>query len=128
MNGRFVPAQPVASFHQRRQSREHSRPKPRTLPYWADTGTSTGRLMIAVLGGLADAERDLISTRTAAEGRSRAKAKGSRWADPRHSPRRCRRRSADGARDSPVAVLTFVAGRGVHISLLRVLSASIIGR
>src|SRR3954467_13776114 len=35
---------------------------------WADTGTSTGRLMIAVLGGLADVERDLIRTRTA-EGR-----------------------------------------------------------
>jgi DNA invertase Pin-like site-specific DNA recombinase len=30
---------------------------------WADTGT--GRLMIAVLGGLADVERDLIRTRTA---------------------------------------------------------------
>ena len=27
---------------------------------WADTGTSTGRLMIAVLGALADVERDLI--------------------------------------------------------------------
>ena len=38
---------------------------------WADTSTSTGRLMIAVLGGLADVERDLIRTRTA-EGRSRA--------------------------------------------------------
>ncbi len=32
---------------------------------WADTATSTGRLMIAVLGGLADVERDLIRTRTA---------------------------------------------------------------
>ena len=32
---------------------------------WADTGTSTGRLMIAVLGGLANVERDLIRTRTA---------------------------------------------------------------
>src|SRR5438270_11902381 len=42
---------------------------------WADTGTSTGRLMLAVLGGLADVERDLIRTR-AAEGRSRAKAQG----------------------------------------------------
>jgi hypothetical protein len=40
---------------------------------WADTGTSTGRLMLAVLGGLADVERDLIRTRTA-EGRSRATA------------------------------------------------------
>src|SRR6201997_2953024 len=42
---------------------------------WADTGTSTGRLMRAVLGGLADVERDLIRTRTA-EGRSRAKTQG----------------------------------------------------
>jgi DNA invertase Pin-like site-specific DNA recombinase len=42
---------------------------------WADTTISTGRLMIAVLGGLADVERDLIRTRTA-EGRSRAKARG----------------------------------------------------
>ena len=42
---------------------------------WADTGTSTGRLMLAVLGGLADVERDLIRSRTA-EGRSRAKAQG----------------------------------------------------
>jgi DNA invertase Pin-like site-specific DNA recombinase len=41
---------------------------------WADTGTSTGRLMIAVLGGLADVERDLIRTRTA-EDRNRAKLK-----------------------------------------------------
>jgi DNA invertase Pin-like site-specific DNA recombinase len=42
---------------------------------WADTATSTGRLMLAVLGGLADVERDLIGTRTA-EGRSRARAQG----------------------------------------------------
>jgi DNA invertase Pin-like site-specific DNA recombinase len=48
---------------------------------WADTGTSTGRLMIAVLGGLADVERDLIRTRTA-EGRSRAKAQGKHMGHP----------------------------------------------
>lgn len=36
---------------------------------WADTSTSTGRLMIAVLGGLADVERDLIRTRSV-EGRA----------------------------------------------------------
>jgi DNA invertase Pin-like site-specific DNA recombinase len=35
---------------------------------WADTSTSTGRLMIAVLGGLADVERDLIRTRTSERG------------------------------------------------------------
>jgi DNA invertase Pin-like site-specific DNA recombinase len=48
---------------------------------WADTSTSTGRLMIAVLGGLADVERDLIRTRTA-EGRSRAKARGQHMGRP----------------------------------------------
>jgi DNA invertase Pin-like site-specific DNA recombinase len=48
---------------------------------WTDTGTSTGRLMLAVLGGLADVERDLIRTRTA-EGRSRATAQGKRMGRP----------------------------------------------
>src|SRR3954470_3925934 len=48
---------------------------------WADTSTSTGRLMLAVLGGLADVERDLIRTRTA-EGRSRAKARGTHMGRP----------------------------------------------
>ena len=48
---------------------------------WADTGTSTGSLMLAVLGGLADVERDLIRTRTA-EGRSRAKAQGKQMGRP----------------------------------------------
>jgi DNA invertase Pin-like site-specific DNA recombinase len=46
---------------------------------WADTGTSTGRLMLAVLGGLADVERDLIRTRTAGTAPS---SKASIWADP----------------------------------------------
>ena len=48
---------------------------------WADTGTSTGRLMLAALGGLADVERDLIRTRTA-EGRSRATAQGKHMGRP----------------------------------------------
>jgi DNA invertase Pin-like site-specific DNA recombinase len=48
---------------------------------WADTATSTGRLMLAVLGGLADVERDLIRTRTA-EGRTRAKARGQHMGRP----------------------------------------------
>jgi DNA invertase Pin-like site-specific DNA recombinase len=47
---------------------------------WGDTGTSTGRLMLAVLGGPADVERNRIPTRTA-EGRSRSRRKGGRWAD-----------------------------------------------
>jgi DNA invertase Pin-like site-specific DNA recombinase len=48
---------------------------------WADTGTSTGRLMLAVLGALADVERDLIRTRTA-EGRSRAQQRGQHMGRP----------------------------------------------
>src|SRR5271155_4982059 len=50
---------------------------------WADTGTSTGRLMLAVLGGLTDVERDLIRTRTA-EGRSRAQKRGQHMGRPRN--------------------------------------------
>ena len=42
---------------------------------WADTTTPHGRLMLTVLGGLAEFERELIKTRTG-EGRERAKAKG----------------------------------------------------
>ncbi|GAA09417.1 DNA resolvase [Acetobacter tropicalis NBRC 101654] len=49
---------------------------------WVDTATSTGRLMLAVLGGLADVERDLIRIRTA-EGRARAIEQGRRMGRPR---------------------------------------------
>jgi DNA invertase Pin-like site-specific DNA recombinase len=45
---------------------------------WADTTTPHGRLMLTVLGGLAEFERHLILSRTA-EGRSRAKARGVRF-------------------------------------------------
>ena len=40
-----------------------------------DTTTAHGRLMLTVLGGLAEFERELIRARTG-EGRERAKAKG----------------------------------------------------
>ena len=67
---------------------------------WADTSTSTGRLMIAVLGGLADVERDLIRTRTA-EGRSRAKGRGQHMGrPPKLTPQQqaeARQRRAEGA-------------------------------
>jgi DNA invertase Pin-like site-specific DNA recombinase len=42
---------------------------------WADTTTAHGRLMLTVLGGLAEFERELIRARTG-EGRARAKAQG----------------------------------------------------
>ena len=42
---------------------------------WADTTTAHGRLMVTVLGGLAEFERELIHSRTS-EGRKRAVARG----------------------------------------------------
>lgn len=42
---------------------------------WADTTTAHGRLMLTVLGGLAEFERELIRARTG-EGREHAKARG----------------------------------------------------
>ena len=48
---------------------------------WADTTTPHGRLLLVVLGGLAEFERDLIRTRTG-EGRTRAKARGVRLGRP----------------------------------------------
>jgi DNA invertase Pin-like site-specific DNA recombinase len=45
---------------------------------WADTTTAHGRLMLTVLGGLAEFERELIRARTD-EGRKRAQARGVRF-------------------------------------------------
>jgi DNA invertase Pin-like site-specific DNA recombinase len=67
---------------------------------WADTTTPHGRLMLTVLGGLAEFERDLISARTS-EGRERAKARGVKFGrKPKlteHEKREAiRRRDRDG--------------------------------
>jgi DNA invertase Pin-like site-specific DNA recombinase len=48
---------------------------------WADTTTPHGRLMLTILGGLAEFERELIRARTG-EGRKRAKARGVRFGRP----------------------------------------------
>jgi DNA invertase Pin-like site-specific DNA recombinase len=48
---------------------------------WADTTTPHERLMLAVLGGLAEFERDLIRARTT-EGRKRAVARGVKLGRP----------------------------------------------
>src|SRR5271166_5031375 len=48
---------------------------------WADTTTSHGRLMLTVLAGLAEFERDLLRARTG-EGRARAKARGVKMGRP----------------------------------------------
>ncbi len=87
---------------------------------WADTSTSTGRLMIAVLGGLADVERDLIRTRTA-EGRSRAKARGQHMGRPpaltEQQQAEARQRRAEGATLKELAQI-YNVGRAT-ISRLR---------
>ncbi len=48
---------------------------------WADTTTPTGKLILTVLGGLAEFERSLIFERTA-EGRERARRAGRRLGRP----------------------------------------------
>lgn len=49
---------------------------------WADTTTPLGRLLVIILGGVAEFERELILARTA-EGRARAVAQGVRLGRPR---------------------------------------------
>ncbi len=48
---------------------------------WADTTTPHGRLMVTVLGGMAEFERELIHARTS-EGRKRAQAAGVKMGRP----------------------------------------------
>ena len=92
---------------------------------WADTTTPHGRLMLTVLGGLAEFERDLIRARTS-EGRERARARGVKMGRPPkltpHQQREALRRRdrgnetlADIARTynvSPATISRLPAGRG----------------
>ena len=48
---------------------------------WADTTTPHGKLLITMLGGIAEFERSLILARTS-DGRNRAKARGVRFGRP----------------------------------------------
>jgi len=61
---------------------------------WADTTTAHGRLMLTVLGGLAEFERELIRARTG-EGRARAVAR--RWEGSRNSPSTSSAKRSSGA-------------------------------
>jgi DNA invertase Pin-like site-specific DNA recombinase len=66
---------------------------------WADTMTAHGRLMLTVLAGLAEFERELIRVRTS-EGRARAKARGVKLGRPfkltPHQRKEARERSDSG--------------------------------
>jgi DNA invertase Pin-like site-specific DNA recombinase len=48
---------------------------------WADTTSAHGRLMVTILAGLAEFERELIHARTS-DGRARAKARGVKFGRP----------------------------------------------
>lgn len=67
---------------------------------WADTTTPHGRLILTVLGGLAEFERELIRARTG-EGRERAKARGQHMGRPPrltpHQQAEARKALSDGA-------------------------------
>jgi DNA invertase Pin-like site-specific DNA recombinase len=73
---------------------------------WCDTTTPHGRLMLTVLGGLAEFERELIRARTG-EGRKRAKARGVRFGRPRkmtaHQRQEALQRLAAGETQAEVA-------------------------
>lgn len=73
---------------------------------WADTTTPHGRLMLTVLAGLAEFERELIRARTS-EGRARAKKEGRKMGRPHkltpHQQREARERRDQGESLSSIA-------------------------
>jgi DNA invertase Pin-like site-specific DNA recombinase len=73
---------------------------------WADTTTPHGRLMLTILGGLAEFERHLILSRTA-EGRVRAKANGVKFG--RHPKLTKHQREEAMARREAGETLTAIA-------------------
>lgn len=80
---------------------------------WADTTTPHGRLMLTVLGGLAEFERELIRTRTG-EGRERARARGVKMGrKPKLTPHQTR--EALERRDKGEETLTDIA-RSYNVS------------
>jgi DNA invertase Pin-like site-specific DNA recombinase len=94
---------------------------------WADTTTPHGRLMLAVLGGLAEFERDLIRARTG-EGRARAKARGQSLGRP-HKLTPHQRREAIRRRDQGEETLREIArSYDVSASTISRLTAHGVGR
>src|SRR5262252_957166 len=73
---------------------------------WADTTCAHGRLMVTILAGLAEFERELILARTS-DGRARAKARGVRFGRPAaltpHQRQEAIQRLAQGEAQADVA-------------------------
>jgi DNA invertase Pin-like site-specific DNA recombinase len=77
---------------------------------WCDTTTSAGRLMLTIMGGIAQFERELIRSRCE-EGIERAKAKGIRFGRKRKLDRYMVRAAADRyAKGETMAELAEVYG------------------
>jgi len=88
---------------------------------WADTTTAHGRLMLTVLGGLAEFERELIRTRTS-EGRARAVARGVKLGrKPKLTPHQ--RKEALGRKENGEAVREIARSYNVHNSTISRLAA-----
>src|SRR3954468_12584090 len=89
---------------------------------WADTTTPHGRLLLTVLGGLAEFERDLIRARTG-EGRARAKARGVKLGRrPKLTPHQ--KREAIERRDKGEALVEIARTYNVTHSTISRLKAS----
>jgi DNA invertase Pin-like site-specific DNA recombinase len=83
---------------------------------WADTTTAHGRLMLTVLGGLAEFERELIHARTG-EGRKRAQERGVHMGrPPKLSPHQ--RREAITRRDAGETLTDIARTYGVSHSTI----------
>ena len=93
---------------------------------WADTTTAHGRLMLTILGGLAEFERELIRARTG-EGRTRAKAAGVHMGRPsKLTPHQ--QREAIARRDAGEALTDIARTFGVsHTTIGRLVSAAAMG-
>lgn len=88
---------------------------------WANTTTPHGRLMLTVLGGLAEFERALIRARTA-EGRSRAVARGVKLGrKPKLTPHQMK--EAIKRRDDGEPVREIARSYNVHHSAISRLAA-----
>lgn len=85
---------------------------------WADTTTPQGRLLLTILGGLAEFERHLIMARTG-EGRARAKARGVKMG-PKFKLTHHQRQEALARRDAGEAVREIARSYNVsHSTIVR---------
>ena len=88
---------------------------------WADTTSAHGRLMLTVLAGLAEFERELIRARTG-EGRAMAKAEGRKMGrKPKLTPHQ--QREARQRRDAGESITAIARSYAVHHSTISRLCA-----